>query len=182
MLEFGNSSPAGGAEHQIAHHWEMMMLADHRHAALHGAKVGVATIITAGWYAQLRGMKKSEAARRLEKAQLPNPDEEVSRIKAIFGPIADEVIPLQIDFLSLTPSRFEAVKARILDRWDDIQAIATGVPTAGEFSNWLRRVGGAVSPAELNLSESEARLALDYSHFMRKRFTINKLRFWLDIA
>ncbi len=182
MLEFGNSSPAGGAEHQIAHHWEMMMLADQRHAALHGAKVGVATIITAGWYAQLRGMTKSEAARRLEKAQLPNPDEEVSRIKAIFGPIADEVIPLQIDFLSLTPSRFESVKARILDRWDDVQAIVAGVPTAGEFSSWLKRVGGAVSPAELNLSESEVRLALDYSHFMRKRFTINKLRLWLGIA
>jgi len=182
MLEFGNSSPAGGAEHQIAHHWEMMMLADQRHAALHGAKVGVATIITAGWYAQVRGMKKGEAARRLEKVQLPKLDEEVSRIKAIFGPIADEIIPLQSEFLSMTPSRFEAVKAHIIDRWDDVLEIAAEVPAAGEFSGWLRMVGGPLKAAELNLSETEVRLALDYSHFMRKRFTINKLRLWLGIA
>lgn len=182
MLEFGNSSPAGGAEHQIAHHWEMMMLADHRHAALHGAKVGVATIITAGWYARLRDMEKSEAARRLEKAQLPDPDEEISRIMAIFGPIADEIVPLQSEFLSMTASRFEAIKEHILGRWEDIQAIAAGVPAPDEFSDWLRRVGGAVNAAELNLSEGEVRLALDYSHFMRKRFTINKLRLWLGIS
>lgn len=182
MLEFGNSSPAGGAEHQIAHHWEMMMLADHRHAALHGAKVGVATIITAGWYARLREMKKSEAAHRLEKAQLPDPDEEMSRIRAIFGPIADEIIPLQNEFLSMTASRFKTIKAQILDQWDEIQAIAADVPAPSEFSSWLRMVGGPLNAAELNLSESEARLALDYSHFMRKRFTINKLRLWLGIA
>ena len=182
MLEFGNTSPAGGAEHHIAHHWEMMMLTDRRAAALHGAKVGVASIITAGWYARLRGMSPEKAARRLEKARLPDPQEERTRIKAIFGPIADEILPIQAEFISMSGARFDALKARLLDRWVEVQDIAAAVPTPQTLTGWLRMVGGPISPEELNLSEEEIHIALDYSHYMRRRFTINKLRLLLGIT
>lgn len=182
MLEFGNTSPAGGAEHHIAHQWEMMMLGDHRPAALHGAKVGVASIIAAGWYAEVREMPVDQAARRLEKARLPDQQEEVTKIKAIFGPISDEILPTQAEFLSMSGARFEALKARILDRWDDVQEIAAGVPSTQDLTRWLRMVGGPVKADDLNLSEEEIRLAMDYSHFMRQRFTINKLRILLGIS
>lgn len=182
MLEFGNTSPAGGAEHHIAHHWEMMMLSDHRPAELHGAKVGVASVIAAGWYAQVGGMSKEKAAFRLERARLPNPEEEELKIKAIFGPIAEEILPTQGEFLNMTGARFEALKTRILDRWQDIQGIVAGVPSSKELARWLRMVGGPARTSELNLTEEEIRLALDYSHYMRKRFTINKLRILLGIS
>ncbi len=182
MLEFGNSSPAGGAEHQISHHWEMMMLADGRPAALHGAKVGVASIMTAGWYAQLRGMAKDEAANRLKNIRLPDAKDEEQVIRTVFGPIAEQILPLQSDTLSMTGERFEAYKARVLDNWREVQAIAAGVPEPGAIAGWLRVVGGPVSASELNLSQEEVRLAQDYSHYMRRRFNINKLRLLLGIS
>lgn len=182
MLEFGNTSPAGGAEHHMAHHWEMMMLSDHRHAALHGAKVGIASIIAADWYAQLQKMSKDEAYHRLEKARLPNPQEEMLKIKAIFGPIADEILPSQKDFIKMSGSQFEALKGRILDQWQGVQEIAESVPPAQDFARWLRMLGGPVDPSEINLSAEEVRLAKDYSHYMRQRFTINKLRLLLGIS
>ena len=43
-------------------------------------------------------------------------------------------------------------------------------------------VGGPATTGELNLSPEEIRVALDYSHYMRKRFTINKLRILLGIS
>ncbi len=182
MLEFGNTSPAGGAEHHIAHHWEMMMLSDHRHAALHGAKVGIASVIAADWYAKVRKMTKDESYRRLEKARAPDLEEETLKIKAIFGPIAEEILPSQKEFIEMSGSQFEALKARILDNWEQVQEIAAGVPSAEDFSRWLRTLGGPVEPTEVGLRTEEVRLAKDYSHYMRQRFTINKLRLLLGLS
>lgn len=182
MLEFGNTSPAGGAEHHIAHHWEMMMLSNHRKAELHGAKVGVASVITAKWYEQVAGLSVEQARERLDQRLLPNPNEEEAKIRAIFGPIADEILPTQEEFLNMTEERFEVLKTSILDCWQEVQEIAAGVPSAKELTRWLRMVGGPATTGELNLTEEEIQLALDYSHYMRKRFTINKLRILLGIA
>ena len=86
------------------------MLSDHRPAELHGAKVGVASGITAGWYAKVGKLSMDEAKRRLDYARLPDPKEEASKIRAIFGPIADEILPSQEEFLNMTGRRFEDLK------------------------------------------------------------------------
>ena len=54
MLDFGTSRPASGAEHHYSHDREMKLLQEGRPAILHGAKVGVATILVAGIYDQIR--------------------------------------------------------------------------------------------------------------------------------
>ena len=51
MAAFGSSMPGAGAEHHISHCWEMRMLQQGLPALLHGAKVGVGTVMAAGWYA-----------------------------------------------------------------------------------------------------------------------------------
>lgn len=182
MLEFGNTSPAGGAEHQISHQWEMMMLKDRRPAELHGAKVGVATVITASWYAALREMSPDQARRRLEAARLPEPQAEESRIRSVFGALAEDILPSQTDFIYMDAARFARLKSQILERWDALQEIASGVPAPQEIAGWLRAVGGPVSPDELDLSPDEIHLAVNNSHYMRRRFTINKLRQLLGLA
>ena len=74
MAAFGSSAPGGGSEHHISHCWEMRMLQAGQPALLHGLKVGVGTVIAAGWYACLREMSRDEAARRLAGASLPDAD------------------------------------------------------------------------------------------------------------
>ncbi len=82
----------------------------------------------------------------------------------------------------MSGSRFEALKERILEQWEQVQSIAAGVPAPDELSSWLRMVAGPVSPTDLKLKPEEVQVALDYSHYMRKRFTINKLRILLGIT
>jgi glycerol-1-phosphate dehydrogenase [NAD(P)+] len=50
MLIFGQSHPASGGEHHLSHYWEMDFLKQKRPAVLHGAKVGVSTVLLAGVY------------------------------------------------------------------------------------------------------------------------------------
>jgi glycerol-1-phosphate dehydrogenase [NAD(P)+] len=50
MLIFGQSHPASGGEHHLSHYWEMEFLKRKRPAVLHGAKVGVSTVLLAEVY------------------------------------------------------------------------------------------------------------------------------------
>ncbi|MCL2570880.1 MAG: iron-containing alcohol dehydrogenase [Defluviitaleaceae bacterium] len=45
MQKAGHSKPASGAEHHLSHYWEMKAIAEGTIPALHGAKVGVTTLL-----------------------------------------------------------------------------------------------------------------------------------------
>ena len=181
MAAFGSSAPGGGSEHHISHCWEMRMLQAGLPPLLHGAKVGVGTVIAAGWYAGVREMSRDEAARRLAGASLPDAEVTEETIRRVYGPVADQIIVQQTPFFRLSPERWSALRQRILDRWDDVQAIAARVPAPDAIAAALQSAGGPATAQELGLSEAEARLAADYGHFTRPRFTIAKLRLLLEL-
>lgn len=181
MLDFGQSRPASGAEHQYSHFWEMKLLQEGRPAILHGAKVGVATVLVAGLYDRIRTLSRTQVADLVESAGQPDRDAELAIIHDIYGREADEVIRDHAHFLDLTPEGFEEVKRRILNHWDDIQAIAAQVPPATEVAHLLQATGGPTTVAELGLSAEEEQLAISYAHYLRDRFTVRKLVRVLDI-
>lgn len=55
MLLVGHSRPASGGEHHLSHHWEMAYIAEGRRQLLHGAKVGVASVMLAKLYRDALG-------------------------------------------------------------------------------------------------------------------------------
>lgn len=175
MLDFGETRPASGAEHHISHLWEMMLLREGRHSVLHGAKVGVAVIVSAQRYDAIKAMPRSEAAMRLAAATLPDRAADIAAIRQAFPHMADELIEIQAPFLDMTEAQFNALKAQVLEHWDAIQRIASTVPSATEVTGWLRRVGGPVTAAEITLSDDEFELGVRCGHFYRNRFSVAKL-------
>lgn len=184
MLDFGASRPASGAEHHCSHHWEMKLLAEGRAAILHGAKVGIATIMVAERYEALRAMDRAAAARRLEAYTPPSRASQVAAIRRVYGEVADTLIGAQERFLALgedAGDRLSALKERILERWDDIQEIAAEVPAPGRIREWLVAVGAPTTAAEVGLSDEERDEAFTFSHYLRDRFTIRKLERYLGV-
>lgn len=175
MLDFGNSRPASGTEHHYSHYWEMKLLREGRPAILHGAKVGVATVLVAGLYDRLRQLSQAEVADLLEAAVWPARGEEMARIAAAYGDLADDVAAGQESFLGLDEAHVERLKRRILANWDEIQAIAAQVPPAAEVAALLAQVGGPTTAAELGFDDSERDLAIANGHYLRDRFTAHKL-------
>jgi glycerol-1-phosphate dehydrogenase [NAD(P)+] len=182
MLDFGETRPASGAEHHISHMWEMMLLREGRHSVLHGAKVGVAVIISAQRYDAIRAMSHAEAQRRLERAALPDRDAELANIRQAFPHMVDEVVGIQAPFLNMSQADFAALKAQILNNWDVIQQIAATVPSAAQVTAWLRRIDGAVTASEVSLSDGEYELGKRCGHYYRNRFSNAKLSRMLGIA
>ncbi|SDW80627.1 sn-glycerol-1-phosphate dehydrogenase [Paenibacillus sp. CF384] len=52
MLLVGHSRPASGGEHHLSHHFEMAYIREGRRQLLHGAKVGVASVLLAELYGE----------------------------------------------------------------------------------------------------------------------------------
>ena len=130
MLEFGNSRPAAGAEHYMSHYLELKLLWENRPAILHGAKVGLATILVAQRYEQLRQLTRQQALDRLKFSTQPDREQEIQYIRAVYGPIADQVVAEQSPFLDMSADAYDQLKQRISEHWTDIQDIAAGVPEA----------------------------------------------------
>ncbi len=175
MLAINNSRPASGAEHQISHYLEMKLIREHRPAVLHGAKVGAASVIAAGWYEQVRRLSRAELLERLAKASLTPAAEHIQAIHAAFPTMADKVLAEQAKFLALSVQDFEQLKQKIADNWDEIQRIAAAVPSPQELATLLRLVGGQTELTAFGFAQAEIDEAVKYAHYLRNRFNVDKL-------
>jgi glycerol-1-phosphate dehydrogenase [NAD(P)+] len=181
MLAFGDSRPASGSEHHIAHYWEMMGIIEGRRANLHGAEVGIATALSARRYKMLRQVSRVEAEHLLAMRILPTKDTMLAEIQAGYGPVAGQIAQIQAPLFAMTNYDLETLKQRILTHWDDVQKIARRVPAPEQIEAWLVAVKGAVHPADIGLNEAETVLGLKSAHYLRDRFTLNRLAYWLDL-
>jgi glycerol-1-phosphate dehydrogenase [NAD(P)+] len=175
MLDFGSSLPASGAEHHYSHFWEMRLLREGKPAILHGAKVGVATVLICGLYERIRQLSRDEAARLLKMSRRPSREEEMRRIRHAYGPAAEDVARVQAPFLSMNDEAWDSLKQKIVDCWGRIQDIAQEVPGPREVAGLLRQAGGPTSMQELGLPDSWREQAAQGAHYLRNHFTVSKL-------
>jgi glycerol-1-phosphate dehydrogenase [NAD(P)+] len=181
MVEAGSSRPAGGSEHHMSHYWEMTLLKKGRPAILHGAKVGVATTLVARRYEKIRHMTRDEVSVRLAATRLFIIMQIEPTSSSNLGPVAGQSILEQALFLNMTAEDFAHLKAKIVERWEAIQAIAATVPAPVDLVELLRKVGGPADTGGLGLIEAEVATAEKYAHYLRNRFTVMKLAHILGI-
>ncbi len=181
MLAFGDSRPASGSEHHLAHYWEIKFVIEDRPAVLHGIKVGIATIISARRYELLRQMTFEDARRSLDSRSLPGQEQFLAEIKAGYGPVTDKIVSIQEPLLQMNDRDLQNLKKRILGNWKEIQSIAKTVPHPTQITRWISEVGGPTAPGEIGLSPDEVILGVRSAHYLRDRFTLNRLAFWLNL-
>lgn len=175
MAELGKSRPASGSEHLLSHFWEMQRLRERHSRMLHGAKVGVGTVLAAQRYEVVRSLTQQDVATRLTNASPPDREVELARIQTTFGPTAGLIIAEYEPFLAMLEKGFDTLRQRIGDSWVDIQAIAANVPSAQEIADLLVQVGAPSTPQAVGLRKNEVLQALEFSHYVRNRFTVNTI-------
>jgi glycerol-1-phosphate dehydrogenase [NAD(P)+] len=170
MAIAGTSSPASGGEHLISHYWDMIHIRDGHPLGLHGAQVGVGTMISLALYERVRDCDFAAAS----FAPAASSDEARSDIAEIFASLAGAVTPQWLakleqrspDDLRLLTEHQVEIKAEI----DKSLRVGQAVRQA------LRESGAPTSAHELGISESELRAAILHSRKIRTRFTV------LDVA
>lgn len=173
MLLVGHSRPASGAEHHLSHYWEMVLLQQRRRALLHGAKVGVATVLMAQRYQAMLELTADEAAARLAQGQAPSAQTDAERIRAAYGAMAEAIIAENASAMMVDA---RALQARIAARWGDVQSIARAVPVPEQLAAWLAAVQGPAAPDQLGVEPALVEASLQDALFVRNRFTILRLQ------
>ncbi len=157
----GNSRPASGAEHHLAHFWEMQYELRGLPPVFHGKKVGVAAGIVADIY---RGM-----AELPEYAEYRRPFDEAA-VSGAYGPLWAEAVKENV------PNPLDEVPWGAMEKnADALRAALRSVPAGEEIRALLRACGGADTCEACGISRELELAAVKFGKYVRRRLTAMKL-------
>lgn len=169
MALAGCSRPASGAEHMIAHLWEIQKIEKGELSDYHGKKVGVATVHINKVYRELA---------KIEEVFPKKEELDWDDIQAAYGP-------------KLAPSMMKMNENSVIDEidpehlkacWPKIREIINNtLPTDEELMALMNTVHAATTIEEIGMSEEQYDIAMKYHAFMRNRVTLSRLRPMLGI-
>jgi glycerol-1-phosphate dehydrogenase [NAD(P)+] len=168
----GSSSPASGGEHLISHFWDMTAEEEGRVEGWHGAQVGVATLVTAALYEELREVSPDAMdAEALVRSQR-TPEDADREIRLRHGPRADEVLAeyhkkaLNGDSLM---REIEAIRSRWSELWSSLDGVLRPL---SRIQSILKDGGAPTTMSELRLTPDHLRRSFLAAREIRGRYTV----------
>ena len=176
----GNSRPASGSEHHIAHFWEMMSLLEEKEVALHGERVGVAEIAVLKLYEMLLD-KKLDFEKIKSRISSNKQTERIEYIRKIFRITAPTIIAqdkkMQINAPDKILKRVETAR----NRWEEIiDTVRKSVPSANKVKEILKTLGAPISPGQIEIDEETFFNSIMLAKEIRPRYSI--LQFLSDLG
>lgn len=163
----GNSRPASGAEHHLAHFWEMQYELAGLPPVFHGKKVGVAAGIVADIY---RGLAEYPDYSEL---RAPFDEESVSRAYGVlWKEAAQENFPNPLD---------EVPENAIAKNEELVRRVLRSLPSGDEIRSLISAAGGAATCEECGISAKLKLDAVNFGKYVRRRLTCMKLTDLLQI-
>ena len=164
MLLSGCTRPASGAEHHIAHFWEMQYAMQGRPQVFHGKKVGIAAGLVADVYNRLARLDAVHEMRR---------PIDWARLSTVYGALWNECR------VENTPNPVDVIAKGAVERhWETLRAALARVPDGEEIRSLIRRTGGAATCVEADIPTYLEDEGLRYGRYARFRLTMMRL---LDI-
>jgi glycerol-1-phosphate dehydrogenase [NAD(P)+] len=175
MLQWGNSRPASGAEHHLAHFWEMQAALAGKKSHLHGTKVGIAVILVAEIYHKLFKLELKEVKKLISESKPESEADYIMRVKKIYGPLADDILA-DLKGLYLDQEQRTARQQMILEQWQTMKSwVLQNVPTGKEIRELMIRAGAPVEVHEIEVNTELLKLALKNAKEVRGRYTVFRL-------
>jgi len=159
MQAAGNSRPASGSEHHLSHLWEMHCINEPT-AALHGEKVGVATLLLLNRY------------RSLEKFILRKNRYEREYLLPAFGKLTDGIIRENL------PDPLSGLTQKTLDdKKGELQNAISLLPEPDFVRGLMASCGCKMTLASVGLPDTPEVVSksLEFAPYVRRRVTMLKL-------
>lgn len=176
----GRTAPGSGMEHTASHLIEM----SEGHGALHGAQVGVLSVLAACLWQVVRKAARDGALARL---RFPAPEEMQERTSEAFA-VLDPSGTVAAECWSDYRRKLErhntgaAALADIAERWPALDGeLEQLLAPPQRLANALADCGAPTHLHELGIAPARARWALANCHLMRDRFTVADLAFLLGL-
>lgn len=171
MERHGSSRPASGADHQIAHLWEMQDLRHRGERVSHGACVavgGVAALRLYDWLLSLEDLRLDA------DAAVPTMAEKAAAIRGALGD--GEVAARALEETAAKHAEPAALRdrlRRLASVWPDLRArLRDRLWTADRMSAALGSAGAPATPEEIGLTPADLRHAAQAALWLRSRYTL----------
>lgn len=164
MQMIGNSRPASAAEHHVSHLIEMKPDGLKSSSdALHGEKVGVATLLVAKEYQDLvRGKINWQDYKFMDEQS----------IRTFFG---EQLAPSILEENGQNYGA-ELTKETLAKAEEQIRAIVETIPKESDLLEKYERIGAKKTLSEIDVDEAEKEALFTYSPLVRRRLTFMRLR------
>ena len=174
MEAHGSSRPASGADHQIAHIWEMEDLSQHGERVSHGAcvAVGCAAVLQLYDWLLAQDLTQLDALAIVERA--PNPAQQAAIIRTAFGPgeIADRAV-IETRAKAVSPNQLRARLALLADVWPDLSArLRARLMPAQDMIKRLQSIGAPSASTDIGVSRVHLRATIAKARYLRDRYTV----------
>lgn len=174
MEAHGSSRPASGADHQIAHLWEMADLQWNGEKVSHGACVSVGCVAVLRLYDWILGQNLRYLNPTAIVAAAPDMDQKEADIVAAFGKgeIADRAIQ-EMQAKHIDPQQHRARLDHLIDIWPPVRRVLRGRLTeAPTMAAMLHQVGAPAEAAEIGVNRATLRASILNARYLRSRYTV----------
>jgi len=172
MQKAGHSKPASGSEHHLSHFWEMIALMHNRPPVLHGAKVGIATILVLRvqeWLTQ-ESIDWEHAYKNIKDFNVSTWKEEICKI---YGQAATAIIAQWPD--ENADIRLKLLK-QIHEQWPTIHAILSkNIGLYPHIKELLVQMGATITPSAIGINRKDIYYGVLHANRIRHRFTTWRL-------
>ncbi len=173
MEAHGTSRPASGADHQIAHLWEME---DHHHdgeRVSHGACVSIGCVVALGLFDWLLGQDPGALDAGAILAAAPPLEAKAAEIDRAFSGELAARAKEETAAKHLSPAAHAARLADIARVWPRLRArLDAHVMRAPAMADLLARAGAPTRSEAIGITRAHLRRTVRASRFIRSRYTI----------
>jgi glycerol-1-phosphate dehydrogenase [NAD(P)+] len=175
MEAHGSSRPASGADHQIAHLWEMEDLtgADGERVS-HGACVAVGCVAALGLFDWILDQRVAGLDIEAVLARAPDMAAKAAAVEAAFG--AGEIAERALEETRakhLTPVQHRARLELLVDEWPALAARLRGtLVRAPVMQGWLAAAGAPSRAAEIGIDNARLARTISAARYLRSRYTV----------
>ncbi|MGQ0564196.1 MAG: iron-containing alcohol dehydrogenase [Gemmobacter sp.] len=174
MEAHGSSRPASGADHQIAHLWEMQDLHHAGERVSHGACVAVGCMATLRLWDWLLTQDLTRIDAGAVAARAPRLDAKAAAIRAAFG--AGEIGARALDETAAKHAEGQVLRdrlARLARVWPDLRTrLAAQLMTARDMRAALQAAGAPADEAQIGVTRDALRATVMAARFLRSRYTL----------
>lgn len=174
MEAHGSSRPASGADHQIAHLWEMDDLHHKGERVSHGACVAVGCIAALDLYDWLLAQDLTRLNPAAIAAQAPDMACKARGIADAFGEgeIAERAL-VETQAKHVDPAALRDRLSRLTSIWPDLRArLSAHLMRADDMRHALRAAGAPVEPEDIGVDRAYLRRTVLNARFLRSRYTV----------
>lgn len=173
-MEFhGSSRPASGADHQIAHMWEMEGLSQGGEPVAHGACVAVGTLATLDLYDWLLGQDLTRLDVEAIVAAAPTMEAKRAEIASRLSPALAERALEETAAKHLDPAAHRARLTRITEAWPALrERLEQHMMRAPALRRLLAEAGAPTRPEDIGITTARVVETARAARFIRSRYTV----------